>query len=140
MIILLLGGAAWWLWLPQFNDIASVIHLNDEINKYLMLLPAGLAVWIFNEVRCLLQEDKDTLRLLLRWEDYWKLKCHAWVSLCYAVVFVCISLVPWVSKSGIATGGGILLFLVGVVGQLYVAVSVYLARIKVKEIVVSAGA
>ncbi|MBC3777686.1 hypothetical protein HU743_16215 [Pseudomonas sp. SWRI99] len=138
-VVLCLGGMGWYLWLPTFEGLASKVQLNDEVNKYLMLLPAALSVWIFNEVRCLLQEDKDILRLLLKWEDYWALKCHAWVSLFYSVIFAFLSLVPWISKAGIGTGEGLLLFFVAIIGQLLVAFSVYLARIKIKEVVVNAG-
>ncbi|WP_150596674.1 hypothetical protein [Pseudomonas fluorescens] len=137
-VALCLGTLGWCLWLPTFDILASAIQMNDEVNKYLMLLPAVLAVWVFNEVRCLLQEDKDILRLLLKWEGYWTLKCHAWVSLFYSVIFVFVSLVPWISKAGIGTGEGLLLFFVAIVGQLLVAFSVYLARIKIKEIIVGA--
>lgn len=100
-----------------------------------MLMPTALAVWIINEVRVLLQDDKETIRILTDWEDYWKLKAHTWVSLGFAVVFVLISLIPWAAKSGIGTGTGLLLFATSIVGQLFLAISVYAARIRVKEII-----
>lgn len=119
----------------EFESLSALLSLNDEFSKYLMLMPTALAVWIFNETRVLLQEDKETIRILTDWEDYWKLKAHTWVSVGYAVVFSVISLVPWAVKSGINTGTGLLLFTASIVGQLSLAISVYAARIRVKEII-----
>lgn len=133
-----------WLAYTYFNTetqtFAESLALNDEVLKYLMLLPAVLAVWVINETRVLLQEDKETVRILTDWPDYWKLKTHTWVSLGYAVVFACMSLIPWVAKSGIGTGVGMLLFLTSIIGQLCLAISVYAARIRVKEIIAHANA
>src|SRR3546814_70839 len=100
-----------------------------------MLLPTALAVWIINETRILLQEDKETIRILTEWGDYWKLKAHTWTSVGYAAVFALISLIPWAAMRGIGTGTGLLLFVTSIVGQLSLAISVYAARIRVKEII-----
>jgi hypothetical protein len=103
-----------------------------------MLVPFGLAVWVANELRQLLQEDKGTTRFLMGWPDYWKLKLHLWVSLIYAVVFVCMSIAPWVVQAGISTGIGLLLFLTSIVGQITLSASVYAARLRVKELLSNA--
>lgn len=103
-----------------------------------MLLPTALAAWIFNESRVLLQEDKETIRILTEWTDYWKLKIHIWAGLGYTVLFAFMSLIPWVAKSGIGTGTGLLLFVASLIGQLALAIGVYAARIRVKEIIVHA--
>jgi|SRR3989338_1044939 len=136
--------ASAWLLFSYFNiefqTFAASLTLNDEVLKYLMLLPAALAVWVINETRVLLQEDKETVRILTDWPGYWKLKTHTWISLGYAVVFAFMSLIPWAAKSGISTGTGILLFLTSIVGQLSLAISVYAARIRVKEIITHAKA
>lgn len=119
----------------EFEYLATSLSLNDEILKFLMLMPIALAVWIINETRVVLQEDKETVRILTDWPDYWRLKAHTWASLGYAVVFGLISLVPWAAKSGIGTGTGLLLFAASILGQLYLAISVYAARIRIKEII-----
>jgi hypothetical protein len=119
----------------EFQTFSASLALNEEVLKYLMLLPAALAVWVINETRVLLQEDKETVRILTGWPDYWKLKTHTWISLAYAIVFAFMSLIPWAAKSGISTGIGMLLFLASIVGQLCLAISVYAARIRVNEII-----
>lgn len=133
-----------WLLFSYFNSdlqtLAASLELNDEVLKYLMLLPVALAVWVIKEMKVLLQEDKETIRILTGWPDYWKLKVHTWTSLGYAVLFATISLIPWLAKSGISTGIGMLLFLTSIIGQLSLAISVYAASIRVKEIIAHAKA
>ncbi len=101
-------------------------------------MPTALAVWIIKETRVLLQEDKETICILTSWEDYWKLKAHTWTSLGYAVVFALMSVISWVAKSEIGIGTGLLLFVASIVGQLSLAISVYAARIRIKEIIAPA--
>lgn len=139
---LVLAGSylAFFYFGSEFESLASTLSLNDEVLKYLMAMPAALAVWIINETRVLLQEDKETVRILTDWKDYWKLKAHTWVSFGYAVLFAFLSLIPWAAKSGIGTGTGLLLFVASIVGQLSLATTVYAARIRVKEIVAHAKA
>jgi hypothetical protein len=131
-----------WLSLTYFFDalqvFATKVELNEEVLKYLMLLPVGLAVWVINEAKLILQEDVETVKILIHWPDYWMLKTHTWVSLAYAIVFAVMSLIPWAAKSGISTGHGMLLFLTSIAGQFCLAISVYAARIRVKEIIAHA--
>ena len=131
---------SWTYFSGEIQGFAASLAVNEEVLKYVMLLPAALAVWVIREARVLLQEDKETVRILIDWTDYWRLKTHTWVSLVYAVVFAGMSLVPWLAKSGISTGEGLVLFLASLVGQLCLAVSVYAARIRVKEIIAHAKA
>lgn len=128
----------WYHFSPDLGNLAATISLNDEVLKYLMLVPIGLAVWVANELRQLLHEDKSITRFLVGWPDYWKLKLHLWVSLVYATVFVCLSVAPWVVRAGISTGIGLLLFLTSIIGQLILAASVYAARLRVKELLANA--
>ena len=132
------SGLVWYHFSAYLNHLATTIQLNDDILKYLMLVPVGLAVWVANELRQLLQEDKGTTRFLMGWPDYWKLKLHLWVSLIYAVVFVCMSIAPWLVQAGISTGIGLLLFLTSIVGQITLSASVYAARLRVKELLSNA--
>jgi len=137
---LVLAGTwfAFSYFLSELESLATSLSLNDEVSKYLMLMPAGLAVWIINETRVLLQEDTETIRILTGWEDYWKLKAHTWTSLGYAVVFAFMSLMPWATTSGIGTGTGLLLFVASIVGQFSLSIGVYAARIRIKEIIAHA--
>lgn len=134
VVILLIGLFAWVHFSAYLDTTAKSLSLNDEFMKYLMLLPLALAVWIINECRLILHEDKETTRILIAWPDYQKLKTHVWVSLLYALIFASLSAAPFLVKSGLSTGVGFLLFVTSIVGQLWLAATVYAARIRVKEI------
>ncbi|AVO61040.1 MULTISPECIES: hypothetical protein [Pseudomonas] len=135
-LVLLLGMVVWKFWFLEFKAVFDLMSLDGEAFKYLMLIPAGLAVWVFNEIKLLLQEDKEVARLIVEWPDYWRFKCHAWVSLFYAIVFSVFSIIPWLLKTRSESAEAFLLFLVAMAGQLCLSLSVYLARIRFKEIVV----
>lgn len=120
--------------LEEVRAFATSMEFNPDLVKFLMIVPAGAIVWIANETRLLLQDDKDTTRLLVRWPDYWKLKAHTNVSMFYAVFFCAMSIIPWASKAGLSTGAGLLFFGCGFVGQSAVMCSIYSARIRLKEI------
>lgn len=60
---------------------------------------------------------------------------HVWVSLGYIILFTIMSIIPWLLRIGIHTGFGLLLFFVSIIGQLYMALNIYLTRIRMKEII-----
>lgn len=132
------AALAWYHFSTDLSHLAATISLADEVIKYLMFVPIGLAVWVANELRQLLHEDKTTTRFLVGWPDYWKLKLHLWVGLIYAAIFTCLSIAPWVVRGGISTGLGLLLFVTSIVGQIILAASVYSARLRVKELLANA--
>jgi len=120
--------------------LAQTLKLNDEFLKFLMLLPLAVGAWVINECRLMLQDDKETTRILVGWPDYSKIKMHVWVSVFYAAIFGVLSTLPFWVKSGITTGAGILVFASSFLGQFSLAASVYAARIRVKEITAQLGA
>lgn len=137
-LLISMSALVWYYFSEEITHLASTISFNDEILKYLMFVPIGLAIWIANELRLMLQEDKGTIRFLVGWPDYWKLKFHLWVSLVYTVVFACLSIAPWIVRPGISTGVGLQLFLTSIIGQVFLAASVYAARMRAKELLANA--
>ncbi|HWU99443.1 MAG TPA: hypothetical protein VN114_13095, partial [Oxalicibacterium sp.] len=113
---------------------AKALLLNEELTKYLMLLPFGLAYWIVKEAKELIFSEKNHAEQLVHWPEYWKLKIHIYVSFLFGFIFVLISLLPWLSVSGLTEVKSLLIFIGGVVGMLWVAGSIYFAQISVKEI------
>jgi succinate-acetate transporter protein len=59
---------------------------------------------------------------------------HIWAALSYALLFALLSIAPWTVKAGITTAAGLLLFITSILGQFAVAASIYVARLRVKEI------
>ena len=127
-----------WIALTQFNTQASTLakslDINEEIVKFLILLPIALFAWIIKESKELIFSEKDHTKQLVNWPDYWRLKIHIYVSFLFSVIFCITSIIPWLSKTGISNGIGLILFTAGVVGCLWVAGSIYFAQMSVKEI------
>jgi hypothetical protein len=133
-LILLGASVALQYFGSEINTFASVLTINTELSKYLMLVPFALAAWILNELRKLPFDNAAATKILIQWPDYWKLKTHIWCSAVFAAIFVCISIAPWVMKAGISDGIGLTIFLTSVLGQLCVAGSIYIASFRIREI------
>jgi len=134
-LIILLGILTWTYLRIEIQVLANSLSIEAEILKWSILLPIIIAGWIVRETRALLQQDTETVQILTGWPDYWKLKIHTWVSLVYSLLFVCMSVVPWLTQTGIRTASGLLLFLTSIAGQISVAISIYAASMRVNEII-----
>lgn len=139
-LVLSLTVLIWLVCRVELEELASSLSLNEEFLKYMVVTPIGIGLWVVNESRQLLQEDKDSIKVLTAWPDYPKLKVHVWVGLLYCLTFAALSLVPWAARSGVSSGAGLLLFFASIAGQFIVAASVYTARIKVRELLSHANA
>lgn len=133
-IILLVAVLCWRYVSGDLQSFASSVQFNEKLVGYLMLVPIGLSGWIVNETRLTLTEHKEDSSVLVSWPEYWRLKVHAWVGLSYAAIFGIISLLPWMTISGIASGAGLLLFLTSTLGNLVVARDAFAARVRMHEL------
>lgn len=138
-LVLLAAGMFWLVFKLELDSLANTLSLSEEFLNYIFVAPVGIGMWVVNESRLLLQEDKESIRVLTKWPDYPLLKVHVWVGLIYGFIFAAISVVPWATKSGVSNGAGLLLLLTAIAGQLIVAASVYAARIKVQELLAHAS-
>lgn len=139
-LVVLVAGVLWFKFSSELNSVANELSFSEDFLKYIFVVPFSIWVWIFSESRHLLQEDKESTRVLTEWSDYSLLKIHVWVALIYSTLFAVISAIPWAMKSGVGSGAGLLLLLTGVTGQFIVAATVYTARIKVRELLAHSGA
>lgn len=139
-VVLLLASLVWLVFRAELESLAGNLSLNEDFLKYLFVAPVGIWMWVVNESRQLLQEDKNHIKVLTGWPDYPQLKIHVWVGLLYAFVFAALSFIPWATKSGVSNGAGLLLMSASIAGQLIVAASVYAARTKVRELLAHVSA
>jgi len=123
----------------MLNPLIKEIQINDEVLKWLMLLPAGLLGWSFVQTQSLLFPDGEFAKILHMWPSYSKLKIHCVVGLIYAVLFLIIGLFPLFIKDSLNTAAGFIMLFCGVAGESVVALSIYSAQISVKEIAMRAG-
>lgn len=136
LILSLIPASIYYL-ADNIEKFSSGLSINDEVMKTILLLPLVLSAWIINELRQLLIEDKDTTKILTAWPDYWRLKAHVHTSLIYMVIFAILSLLPWGIEDGLKSGTGLIIFATSLLGQLILALNVYNARIRIREIISS---
>lgn len=125
-----------WLLISNFEtqatNLAHLLNINEEIVKYLMLLPMAICAWTIKEAKDLVFSE---VKQLVNWPDYWRIKIHIYTCFFYAAIFFSMSVIPWLSKTGISDGRGLILFSSGVAGCMWVAGSIYFAQMSVKEII-----
>lgn len=119
------------------SALASVLAINEELIKWAILLPITLFAWCANEGRDLIFSNPEHSKILVNWPDYWKLKQHVVASLIFLIIFCALSGLPWLSKSGITTGTGLIFFTAGCIGCIIVAAQLYAAKISINEIMYS---
>jgi len=136
-VIITLALAFALVWPNAVTPISSLIGDNAEIMKHMALLPSALAIWIFSESRKLLFPDEVKKRTLQQWDDYWKWRIHFNVAIFYAVLFAGAGLITWVFDIKANTVAGFVSLLASIIGALIVALSIYLARITLSEILIS---
>lgn len=122
---------------PHASALASALAINEELIKWAILLPITLFAWCANEGRDLIFSNPDHSKILVNWPDYWKLKQHVVASLIFLIIFCTLSGFPWLSKSGITTGLGLIFFAGGCVGCIIVAAQLYAAKMSINEIMYS---
>ncbi len=133
-LVLVIGLAGVVAWPELVASISSKISSDAAFLKHFALFPIGLAVWIFSEVRKLLLPEPNVKEILLEWPEYWRLKIHFHVTLMYSIIFSIFGVITWALKLTVREPTGFVILTVSVVGQLIVAISVYLARISAEEI------
>lgn len=121
----------------QANTLASSLAINDELIKWVILLPITLCAWSIKESRDIVQSNQEHNKILVNWPDYWQLKQHIITSVIFGLIFCALSIIPWTSKTGISTGEGLIIFSIGCLGNLIVAAHLYLAKMSINEILLA---
>ena len=137
-VVIALAVALIFVWPNMVAPISSLLGDDADVLKHIALLPSGLAIWVFTESRKLLFPDEDKKRILQKWGDYWKWRIHFNVGVFYAVLFAGTGLISWALGTKASTPAGFVILLAPVIGAFIVALSVYLARITLSEILVGA--
>lgn len=134
-VVILAVAMAWVLFLTEVDRIAAGVMPGNEAIKYLAFLPVGLLAWVYKETAGMIQ-DGNHADVSNDWHGYEKLRVHVGVARVYAFVFASSSLLSFFLPKGFGSGGGLLLLGGSVIGGLVVALSVYLAKDTIKEMLV----
>jgi hypothetical protein len=135
-VIITLAFALVLFWPNLISPVSSLLGNDADFIKHAALLPSALAIWVFSESRKLLFPDEDKKRVLQQWEDYWKWRIHFNVGIFYVVLFAGSGLTFWALGIKVNTETGFVVLLTPIIGSLIVALSVYLARITLSEMLI----
>jgi hypothetical protein len=138
-LVLVICVLALLFWFEGIRVISSKIPDDAEVLKHFALLPSAFLGWVFIEAKKLLFPEHDKKAILHDWPDYWQLKVYFNVGLLYAFLFAVIGLVVWVLGFKINEPMGFALLLTSIIGGLIVVVSVYMAKIRISEILIGAN-
>ena len=134
--LLLLVGAVFYFNMEKLiGNFVFSLPFNSEFTNWLIIVPAGLFVWILKEVNSLLVGDKEAIRVLAGWSDYWMLKVHTSVNLIYSFIFLFFSILPVSMNEWFKNIKFVIFFAIGFSGLLISARDIYFANIRVKELV-----
>lgn len=134
-LLILIGLIAYLRFGELVAGLSSTIRFNSEMVNWLALIPFSLFVWILNEIRSLLVGDKDHIRVLTVWSDYWRLRVHVFVNFIYSIIFLSLSVSPVLLGFWRVDAIYSLMIVVGYFGLFVSALSIYLASIRVKELI-----
>lgn len=133
-VILLLGMIFILFWQERINTLSVHLVDNLDLQKYLIGLSVACVGWVFIESRKLLFPEEVKKKVFQSWPDYWKWKIYFFVGLVYSVLFALIGCLAWLLDYKVFEPKGFVMFFVSVFGGLVVALTVYLARIGLSEI------
>lgn len=96
-------------------DHISLLNINisseNDVIKWLILLPFGTFLWNLKEARIIIGFDNSQAKLLLKWPSYWKIKYHVFAAIFYSVVFLLYSIFPWLFFEGVKSPESTYIFL-----------------------------
>lgn len=67
------------------------VQFNQEMLKYLSIVPYSIFIWIWNKGSSFLQRDTQNSKILVEWDKYHCLKKCYQVGLFYAILSVIVS-------------------------------------------------
>lgn len=116
------------------EDAVSSNNINTDFLKFVAMLPFGLFVWIVKESKDIISSEKENMKYLVNWPDYWKFKATINVGLFYAALFLFCCGSAFFFKNGFDSAFGLMLFTCSLVGTSIVASHIYFASVSLKEI------
>lgn len=123
------------IWNDWANSIARSLSSSSEAIKWAALLPVGMGVWIFINIRHILFPKETDIIVIQQLPDYWKFKDHFYVTIIYTILFILMAIIPWIIGFDLQSGRVLTIFVSGIVGQCIVALTVYIGNIRLKEII-----
>lgn len=119
----------------EITEFIKNMKFNDKAFEWLILYPISLTVWILKDGIGVLFPDEKTNVILHKWPDYWMLKAHFNVGVFYAICFTILCVAVWLSNK-ILTASGATIFIACTVSLSIVALSLYNAKVRIREFLI----
>ena len=131
-LIIIISFGVYYFLEEYINIKLSQINFDQDMFKYLIMLPPAVFLWIFNKGNSFLQRDTENQKILVHWGGYTYMKTLFAVGFVYAVIslFMCILSALTYKPSA----EYIITFVCGLLILMTVAVSFYFANGKIKDI------
>ena len=116
-----------------FDKLGTKIKSDQEVWKYLCIIPAGLFAWMLPHCY-LVQLPHSDNKVLLEWPDYWKLKIR--VAAAILLSFICTTIAIFVfvfAKEVYANIAGFLMTF-AIIVSLIDAYTIWQATITIRQI------
>ena len=116
--------------------IGARIKSDQELWKYLPVIPTAILVWAFTQAKDILfPHGSSSNKELLDWPLYWKLKLRVLISMGWMLFSVISALAVWFFKNDVSELGIGIVFCISVSVSLVVAVSMWLAMLMIRQII-----
>jgi len=134
LLVLVILGLAEYYPLP-LSKIGSKIKTDQELWKYLPVIPTTILVWALAQTKDILfPHGSSSNRELLDWPLYWKLKLRVVVSLSIIMLSIISSLAVWFFKNEVSDLRIGVVFCISALVSVIVAVTIWLAVVMIRQI------
>lgn len=125
------------LYAPAKNiiDIQQLKLLAEsEVIKWICLLPISLGIFNIKTIKTSNYLKNDDKNLIVKWKNYWKLKCHLDVSFIYSIIFLLTSIFAFFIYDESNRFISIYIFSIGIIGQIILFISIHRSEDRLYEI------
>lgn len=118
----------------SFEFAGSRFKAEQELWKYLALLPGIPFAWIIKETLSVLFPMKDSNRIIANWPDFWRLKYRVYIACGWTFLCCAGGLSAWLMNNvwSLSTVG--LLYLSSMAISFVSAATIFLARTNVRQL------
>lgn len=128
-------GFAVLIWSPTWiSDIGSRVAENENLLKYLVVVPVAVFVWVFSCSRKILFPENDRRKIFQNWPDYLTFKEVVLVGVGFALLFGVVGVTTWAMDWKNSPTLPFVLIITSVAGSFATAITMHLAEIKINEL------
>ena len=133
-LLILVGLVVFFFYDWMLSDFGK-LSLNDDALKWAFVLPLTIVAATLKEGVSILFPNEEKAKAFSEWPDYWKLKAHFNVGISTSIVLGVSCFLIWIGNK-LEENNWLFLFSIFTASLLVNAYSFYLAKIKIKSLLV----